>query len=157
MSIVFNKSAKTISLHTAHTTYQMKIMHHGQLAHTYYGLRCDDDMSYLIQYRDRGFSGNPYDAGRDRTISCDVLPLEYSSEGNGDYRRTAFGARDSRGVSGCDLRYVSHSISMTSAAIWWIPTSMPMRRSEFPAGVRDICAIWRWVAIRRVRALAAAP
>lgn len=121
MSIVFNKSAKTISLHTAHTTYQMKIMHHGQLVHTYYGLRCDDDMSYLIQYRDRGFSGNPYDAGRDRTISCDVLPLEYSSEGNGDYRRTAFGARDSRGVSGCDLRYVSHSIEDGKYALAGMP------------------------------------
>ena len=78
-------------------------------------------MSYLIQYRDRGFSGNPFDAGMDRTISCDVMPLEYPCEGNGDYRHTAFGARDMRGVSGCDLRYVSHTIKQGKYSLPGMP------------------------------------
>ena len=36
--------------------------------------------------------------------------MEYPCEGSGDYRRTAVSVRDSRGVSGCDLRYVSHQV-----------------------------------------------
>lgn len=30
-------------------------------------------MDYLLTYYDRGFSGNPYDAGTDRTYSMDSL------------------------------------------------------------------------------------
>lgn len=121
MPILYDEAAATLTLHTAHTTYQMKVMHHGQLIHTYYGPRCEGDMSYLIQYRDRGFSGNPFDAGMDRTVSCDVLPLEYPCEGNGDYRHTAFGARDMGGVSGCDLRYVSHTVEQGKYSLPGMP------------------------------------
>lgn len=123
MPILFNEDAQTLTLHTAHTTYQMKVMHHGLLVHTYYGPSCEGDMSYLIQYRDRGFSGNPFDAGMDRTISCDVLPLEYPCEGNGDYRHTAFGVKDKKGVSGCDLRYVSHTIEAGKYALPGMPAA----------------------------------
>ena len=34
-------------------------------------------MDYLLTYYDRGFSGNPFDAGDDRTYSMDALPQEY--------------------------------------------------------------------------------
>ena len=46
-------------------------------------------MDYLLTYYDRGFSGNPFDAGDDRTYSMDALPQEYPSYGTGDYRSTA--------------------------------------------------------------------
>ena len=110
MPIMYDDKAQTLTLHTDHATYQMKVMHQGILVHTYHGPRAEGDMSYAIQYRDRGFSGNPYSAGSDRTVSCDTLPLEYPCEGSGDYRRAAFSVRDSHGVSGCDLRYVSHRV-----------------------------------------------
>lgn len=48
-----------------------------------------DGFSYLIQKRDHGFSGNPYDAETDRKYSLDTLPQEYSCQGNGDYRESA--------------------------------------------------------------------
>ena len=35
---------------------------------------------------DREFSGNPYEAGTDKTFSLDTLPQEYTAYGNGDYR-----------------------------------------------------------------------
>ena len=47
------------SLHTKHSTYQMKV-DRDFLIHTYYGPYVgDSDMSYLARCIDRGFSGNP--------------------------------------------------------------------------------------------------
>ena len=110
MPIAYDKTSQTITLHTDHTSYQMKIGPCGFLMHTYYGPRITGDMSYAIAWGDRGFSGNPYDAGTDRGISADVMPLEYPCEGSGDYRYTALGVRRADGPSGCDLRYKDHRI-----------------------------------------------
>lgn len=97
-----------ISLHTKNTTYQIGISDFGFLHHLYYGPRTKCDMSYLLQYYDRGFSGNPYEAGNDRTVSPDLLPLEYPCYGNGDFRSPAVNVRNRNGVYGIDLRYKSH-------------------------------------------------
>lgn len=110
MSIIFDKNKKLITLNTENTTYQMLIGEYGYLLHLYYGPKAVGDMSYLIQMYDRGFSGNPSDAGTDRTFSLDTLPQEFSAYGNGDYRDTAFSVKNSEGVYGCDLRYESHEI-----------------------------------------------
>ena len=85
MSIKANKNLITIT--TKNTSYQMKIDELGYLLHTWYGERIEDneDMSYRISNMDRGFCGNPYET-MDRSYSLDVLPQEYSTFGNGDYR-----------------------------------------------------------------------
>ena len=76
-------------LHTKNTSYQLTADDHGILRHLYYGAKVENaDFSYLVQQRDRGFSGNPDDAGDDRTLSFDTLPLEYPVLGCGDYRET---------------------------------------------------------------------
>lgn len=65
----------------------MKAGEHDVLLHLYYGEKIEPyDMSYLIMRADRGFSGNLYEARKDRTFSLDYLPQEYSCFGNGDYR-----------------------------------------------------------------------
>ncbi|WP_251388532.1 alpha-galactosidase [Mediterraneibacter agrestimuris] len=98
-----------ITLHTRNTTYQMGIDEMGFLLHLYYGPKAEGDMSFLLTYADRGFSGNPYDAGENRTISMDVFPLEYPCCGNGDFRSAAFNVRDKQGVFGVDLRFQQYS------------------------------------------------
>ena len=98
-----------ITLQTKNTTYQMGISELGHVLHLYYGPRTEGDMSCLLTYYDRGFSGNPYEAKSNRTISMDALPQEYPCYGNGDYRSVAFNMRDENGVFGADLRYKSHS------------------------------------------------
>ena len=123
MAICFDKAAGAFTLHTAHTSYQLKIGDYGFLLHTYYGPRAEGDMSYCIIPRDRGFSGNPYEAGSEsRGFSADTLPLEYPCEGSGDYRFTAFGVRSAAGVSGCDLRYAGHEILPGKYALPGLPT-----------------------------------
>ena len=89
----------------------MKADEHGVLLHTYYGKRTEQmDFSYLIQKRDHGFSGNPYDAETDRKYSLDTLPQEYSCQGNGDYRESTFAVRNQYGVSASDLRFQGYEI-----------------------------------------------
>lgn len=46
-------------------------------------------MDYVLTYADRGFSGNPYAAGMNRTYSLDTLPQEYPTLGTGDFRNIA--------------------------------------------------------------------
>ncbi|MDO4169599.1 MAG: alpha-galactosidase [Lachnospiraceae bacterium] len=90
MGIIFNKKSKTITLHTKHSSYQMKIGNLDYLFHLYYGPSiCDADMSYQIMQYDRGFSGNPYESRNARTFSLDAQPQEFSTQQQGDFRTTS--------------------------------------------------------------------
>ncbi len=110
MAIIFNEKDKLFTLHTQNTTYQMKVDQLGVLLHLYYGERTEGSMEYLLTYTDRGFSGNPYEAGSDRTYSLDVLPQEYPTFGTGDYRSPALVMKNADGSYACDLRYHKHTI-----------------------------------------------
>ena len=111
MGIVYSKSDRTFTIQTKSTTYQMQVDPYGFLLHLYYGKKTDGScMDYLMTYYDRGFSGNPFDAGDDRTYSMDALPQEYPSYGTGDYRSTALIIENADGSTACDLRYRSHHI-----------------------------------------------
>lgn len=111
MAIEYQQENHLFTLHTAHTTYQMKVDRFGILLHLYYGGRISGNMDYLLTYYDRGFSGIPYDAGADRTYSMDVLPREYPALGTGDFRNSALAVRNGDGSECCDLRYAGHKIS----------------------------------------------
>lgn len=125
-----------ITLQTKNSTYQMKITDNNFLLHLYYGPKAEGCMDYLLTYYDRGFSGNPYDAGMDRTFSMDTLPQEYPCYGNGDYRSAAFVMKDENGVYGADLRYVSHRFIQGKYAIPHLPAVYDDACKE-PAGAAD--------------------
>lgn len=110
MAILFQKDKRIFTLETRQSTYQMKVDNFGFLLHLYYGRKISGDMDYLLTYYDRGFSGNPYDVGNDRTYSMDVLPQEYPTMGTGDFRNSALIIRNHDESECCDLRYVSHEI-----------------------------------------------
>ena len=44
MGIIYNEKAKTFTLHTQNTTYQMQIDAYGFLLHLYYGIKTDGVM-----------------------------------------------------------------------------------------------------------------
>lgn len=110
MGIIYCEKDRTFTLQTKNTTYQMQVDRYEFLLHLYYGKKTDGCMDYLLTYYDRGFSGNPYDAGEDRTYSMDTLPQEFPCYGNGDFRSTAFAVENADGSMSCDLRYKSHKI-----------------------------------------------
>ncbi|MDE7273313.1 MAG: alpha-galactosidase [Lachnospiraceae bacterium] len=121
MAIQYQQEKQLFTLNTEHTTYQMKVDSLGFLLHLYYGARVSGNMDYLLTYYDRGFSGNPADAGNDRTYSMDALPQEYPQAGTGDYRNTALVIRNADGSEYCDLRYVSHEIKRGKYALKGLP------------------------------------
>ena len=110
MAIIYNPNKKIFTLHTAHTTYQMQVDPLGYLLHLYYGEKTNSSMDYVLTYADRGFSGNPYAAGMDRTYSLDALPQEYPSLGTGDYRNIALNIKNEKGVESADLLFKSYEI-----------------------------------------------
>lgn len=121
MAIIYNPNSKIFTLHTAHSTYQMKVDTLGYLLHLYYGDRSSGSMDYLLTYADRGFSGNPYAAGADRTYSLDALPQEYPCLGTGDYRNIALNIKGDNGVEGVNLLYKRHEIRKGKYALNGLP------------------------------------
>lgn len=121
MGIQFQEEKRIFTLQTEHTAYQFKIDSFGFLLHLYYGERTEGDMDYLLTYYDRGFSGNPYEADRDRTYSMDVLPQEFPCMGNGDYRNTALVLKNGDGAYSCDFRYAGHRIYKGKYALKGLP------------------------------------
>lgn len=121
MAIYYQQKNQIFTLQTQNTTYQMKVDNFGFLLHLYYGRKTAGDMDYLLTYYDRGFSGNPYEAGSDRTYSLDVLPQEYPAMGTGDYRSSALIIQNVDGSECCDLRYVSHEIKQGKYSLEGLP------------------------------------
>lgn len=121
MAIYYQQKNQIFTLQTQNTTYQMKVDHFGFLLHLYYGRKTSGDMDYLLTYYDRGFSGNPYEAGSDRTYSLDALPQEYPGMGMGDYRSSALIIQNEDGSECCDLRYVSHEIKQGKYSLKGLP------------------------------------
>ena len=121
MAIIYNPNSKIFTLHTAHSTYQMKVDTLGYLLHLYYGDRSSGSMDYLLTYADRGFSGNPYAAGADRTYSLDALPQEFPTLGTGDYRNIALDIKGDNGVEGVNLLYKRHEIRKGKYALNGLP------------------------------------
>ena len=121
MAITFNETTRIFTLTTAHTTYQMQADAQGYLLHLYYGVRTAGEMDYLLNYGDRGFSGNPNSAGSDRTYSLDALPQEYPSLGTGDFRNYALNIENADGSQCCNPVYITHEIAAGKYTLKGLP------------------------------------
>ena len=79
--IKYHEAEKVFDLRTEHSTYQMQVREYDTLVHLYYGCPVGDSLiTDRIVCVDRGFSGNPYEAGKDKTFSLDTLPQELCSK-----------------------------------------------------------------------------
>ena len=126
MSIIFNEQTKTFTLHTRHTTYQMKIGNLDYLLHLYYGPTMHDaDLSYQIMQYDRGFSGNPYESRDARTFSLDAQPQEFSTQQQGDFRTTSIEVVNANVIP---LMEKSRASRYGKKNISWTPCPVPMQK-----------------------------
>ena len=121
MAIIYNPNKRIFTLHTKHSTYQMQVDSLGYLLHLYYGAKNNSSMEYVLTYADRGFSGNPYAAGADRTYSLDALPQEFPTLGTGDYRNIALDIKNSRGIDSTNLLYKKHESRKGKYALPGLP------------------------------------
>lgn len=137
MAIRYFEEEKIFTIDTEHSSYQMKVDDYGYLLHLYYGGKVEGSMEYLLTYADRGFSGNPYEAGSDRTYSMDALPQEYPVQGNGDYRTPGLVVQNQDGSCSCDLRYRGYKILQGKYALPGLP-AMYEAKQEDGAGTLEI-------------------
>ena len=123
MGIVYDKSKKTITLHTKNTSYQMKIGNLNYLFHLYYGPSIQDaDMSYQIMQYDRGFSGNPYESLHERTFSLDAQPQEFSLQQQGDFRTSSIEIVNADGSYSFSGKVTDYSIKEGKYDLDTLPT-----------------------------------
>lgn len=122
MSIIYDSNKKIFSMHTKNTTYQMMVDQYGTLLHLYYGAANSGYMDYAFVYADRGFSGNPYVAGNDRTYSLDTLPQEYPTLGTGDYRNYALNIENQDGSECCNLKFSHYEIKKGKYSLKGLPS-----------------------------------
>src|SRR5699024_8907346 len=123
MSIKFNQTTKSITLHTKHTSYQMKIGNLDYLLHLYYGPTIRDaDMGYQIMQYDRGFSGNPYESRNARTFSLDAQPQEFSTQQQGDFRTTSIEVVNGDGSYSFNGRVVDYKIKKGKYCLETMPS-----------------------------------
>lgn len=124
MSIVYDAAARTLTLHTRESSYQMRITPLGHLLHNYYGRRAEGNFAPLHLKKDVGFSPVPYELAEEtRGWSLDTLPQELSGANSGDFRLPALSARTADGRHGAELRYVRHEIRRGKYALRGLPAA----------------------------------
>ena len=110
--IKYHEAEKVFDLRTENSTYQMQVREYDTLVHLYYGCPVGDSLiTDRIVCVDRGFSGNPYEAGKDKTFSLDTLPQEYTAYGNGDYRINGLEVEQADGSDTANLKFESYEIT----------------------------------------------
>ena len=120
--IIYNNETKVFTLKTKGSEYQIQVGDYGILYHLYYGAPIGGTEAVdQVIYAERGASGNPYEAGDRRPFSLDLLPQEYSTCGNGDYRLGAIEVEHADGSNVLDLRYVSHQIFQEKYSLSGMP------------------------------------
>ena len=131
MSIRIDSEKGILTLHTAHTAYQMQIGTGGHLLHTYYGPQAEGMFARAIGPADHGFSMNPYDIREGRNYSVDQLPLEYPGSNIGDFRVSAVDLISDTGICGCDLRVKSYTVENDVYTLQGLPAARdPEAESE---------------------------
>ncbi|MCF0258986.1 MAG: alpha-galactosidase [Erysipelotrichaceae bacterium] len=128
MSIQIQDNVFTLT--TADTQYQFKADQFGILSHLWYGPVTDENMSYLQDYPDVGFSGQISEAEGDRTYSMDTKLLEYPGWGVGDYRIHAAAVREPSGAAVLDLRYEGYELIDGTVELEGLPHIRPSEEAE---------------------------
>lgn len=112
MPINFDADKKIFKLDTKGSTYALAIFRENYLVHLYYGARLPDNNLRSQLYRGRFDSLSPLnDKVGDPLFSVDINPMEYSTNGAGDFRISALSVRGADGNTVTDIRYVSHTIT----------------------------------------------
>ena len=103
MGIQFDTATGVFALETAHTSYHMQVDPRGHLLHLYYGRSIGQgSLKALYPRADHGFSPDYYPCRRERGVSPDVLPQEYTGCNVGDFRLSCLVVRDETGAAGAD-------------------------------------------------------
>lgn len=112
-------------LHTKHSTYAFRITQYGHLEHLYYKERldCSDaSAAQALSLKRTAQTGSTIAYSQeDLNYSLDIIPLEFSSPGCGDFRNSPLEAVMPDGCYSCDFIYDSHTVTMGSMPAETLP------------------------------------
>lgn len=99
-------------LDTEKSSYLMAVRRGGYLQHLYYGASIGDaDVEYILPNRMINESFSPWaPSAGEKFFALDTQPQEYSCNGTGDYRVSAFSVEMPGGNSATALKYASYRI-----------------------------------------------
>lgn len=111
MQITYESTKQIFKIDTENCSYIMMVRRNGYLQHLYYGKYIGDgDLEYMFSdVINESFSPWAPSAGV-KYFALDTQPQEYSCNGTGDYRVSAFSVETASGNSSTALKYVSHEI-----------------------------------------------
>ena len=123
MNIQFDSEKQIFRLDTEHSTYIMAVRQNGYLQHLYYGAPIhDNDLEYML-FNVINESFSPWaPSAKEKFFALDTQPQEYSCNGTGDYRISAFSIEAACGNSATALKYVSHRIFDEKPALTGLPS-----------------------------------
>lgn len=127
--IVYNDAQGVFHLNAKNSSYIMKVLAGGYLAHVHWGAKVAGYRgAKAIRHTDRSFSPNPTSEGRE--FSLDTTPLEYPAFGNTDFRVPAVQLRFADGSTVTDFRYDSHRIYEGKPALEGLPATYVEAEAE---------------------------
>ena len=123
MGIQYIENLHCFKLDTIGSSYIIRLYEEGYLFHVYYGARIPDEGF------DTSISKNTYNAIYpenenliNQWVSPDVMAMEYSGFGVGDYRPESIRIKNSAGNVATDLRYRSHTIQNGKPKLKGLPS-----------------------------------
>ncbi len=121
MPIFFYEKTSCFHLNNQQISYIIGIEKERYLTHRYWGKKIPTYAgSNQLQMIDRGFATNPFP--EERTFSLNSLPLETSTQGNGDHRIANYQIRSHAGHTVTDFHYDSYEIYQGKQAIPGLPS-----------------------------------
>ncbi|KTD84713.1 alpha-galactosidase [Paenibacillus etheri] len=128
MSISYDASTRVFNLQANQTSYMIKILDGGYLAHFYWGRKLRRQTQDLRYFDHPSFSPTP--EGSDGRFTLDMNPTEYPAYGNGDLRVPAYQIQLENGSTISDLRYESHTITPGKPRLEGLPATYTEKDSE---------------------------
>ena len=110
MNIHYYEQERVFKLDTPNTSYLIGIVDNENfVGHIYYGKKLQSyDVAYLMRTAEGGKV--PSINNRDRLTFYDSFPMEYPTQGIGDFRLNCFMVRSNEGHRGACLHYKEHEI-----------------------------------------------
>lgn len=109
--ITFDSDKKVFKLDTPNSSYVIGIYEENYLLNLYYGAKIPDANLWANAKRWKSASFSPSNPNfENENTSVDVLPMEYPTNGAGDFRISALKIKNSDGNCVTDIRYVNHKI-----------------------------------------------
>lgn len=132
MNILVNEESKEFHLFNENISYILNVLKDGTLGHLYFGkkIRHRDTFSHMIQITSNEVASTPNCIKEIRGFCKDVLPQEYPTFGNGDYREPALIILQENGSRISDFKYKKYEIKNGKEKLDGLPASYVESESE---------------------------